>query len=248
MNETLATIHRLRSVRGGFTDRAVEETDLRTVIDAALRAANSSNRQSYSIIVLRDGSTMRELFGSEGPVALVFCVDFTRITRSAEALRREFAVDDTMPFVTGSMDAMLAAQTAAIAAKSIGIDSLFTNGMHRGDIDRAFAILGLPERHCFPLVALVLGYPAEPGLRAKGRLAGKGIVHEGRYAELTEEEAEDIVRSYDDEGARMGLIDDWNELGFGHYLDWFYAKWSKRIPPETIARMRDRLRRSGFVS
>jgi nitroreductase len=248
VNETLATINRLRTVHGDFTDREVDGTDLRTILDASACAANASGRQSYSIIVQRDRATMRELCGYEGPVALIFCVDFTRITRSAEALRREFVVDDAVPFITGSIDAILAAQTAAIAAKSLGIDSMFTNGIHRGDIDRVFAILGLPERHCFPLVALLLGYPSDPRAPRKGRLRGKGIVHEGRYSELSEAEVEDIVRAYDDEGERLGLIDDWNELGFGHYLDWFYAKWSRRIPPETVARMRDRLRRSGFMA
>lgn len=247
MNETLATIGRLRTVHGDFTDREVSQTDLRTIIDASLRAANASGRQSYSIIVLRDRATMRELFGYEGPVSLVFNVDFTRITRCAEALRRDFAVDDAVPFITGSADAMLVAQTAAIAAKSLGIDSMFTNGLHRTDIDRVFAILGLPERHCFPLIALVLGYPCEPGAAPKGRLGGKGIVHEGRYEELSDADVDAIVRAYDDRGERMGLIEDWNEQGFGHYLDWFYAKWSRRIPPETVARMRDRLRRSGFI-
>jgi nitroreductase len=248
VNETLATIERLRTVHGDFTDREIEDTDLRTILDAAVRAANASGRQSYSIIALRDRPTMRELFGYEGSAALVFNVDFTRITRCAEALRREFIVDDALPFITGAVDASLAAQTAAIAAKSIGIDSLFTNGMHRGDIGRAFALLGLPERHCFPLIALVLGYPCDPRAPRKGRLGGPGIVHEGRYSELSDEDVDEIVRAYDDPDARLGLIDDWNELGFGHYLDWFFAKWSRRIPPETLAGIRDRLRRSGFLA
>lgn len=248
MNETLATINRLRTVHGDFSDRDVDETDLRTIIDASLGAANASGRQSYSIIALRDRAIMRELFGYEGPAALVFNVDFTRITRAAEALRREFVVDDTVPFITGTIDAMLAAQTAAIAAKSLGVDSLFTNGIHRTDIDRVFAILGLPERHCFPLIALVLGYPRDPHAPRKGRLRGKGIVHEGRYAELSDDDIADVVRAYDEEGAHMGLVDNWAELGFGHYLDWFYAKWCRPIPPETVARIRERLRKSGFIA
>ena len=59
-------------------------------------------------------------------------------------------------FVTGSTDTILAAQTACIAAKSLGIDSLFTQrGLHRRDISQVFKTLNLPDKYCFPLVALV---------------------------------------------------------------------------------------------
>ena len=77
-------------------------------------------------------------------------------------------------FVTGSTNTILAAQTAVIAAKSLGIDSLLTNGVHRGDMERLWEMLGLPRQYCFPLIALVLGYAAKEPAYQKGRLSGPG--------------------------------------------------------------------------
>lgn len=59
MNETLKTIHSMRSVHGDFNDQAVEEEDLQTILTAAVQAANSSSRQAYSIVAVRDKETMK---------------------------------------------------------------------------------------------------------------------------------------------------------------------------------------------
>jgi len=56
--------------------------------------------------------------------------------------------------------------------RTIHGDSLLTNGTHRGDMQPVWDILGLPEQHCFPLIALILGYPAKEPAYMKGRLSG----------------------------------------------------------------------------
>jgi len=104
----------------------------------AIRAANASARQSYSVIVVEDRKIMKKLCGFPGSKSLLFCVDFNRIADMAGYLNNEFQ-----------------------GAKSLGIDSLFTNGIHRGDAERVFDILELPQEYCFPLIALILGYPSE---------------------------------------------------------------------------------------
>ena len=61
MNETLQLIHGLHTTRANqFSDRQVSDQDLQTIIKASVRAANASNRQSYSIIVV-DDETLVEL-------------------------------------------------------------------------------------------------------------------------------------------------------------------------------------------
>ena len=54
MNETLNTIHELRTIHGNFTEQEISAQDLKTILAASVRAANASNRQSYSIIVVED--------------------------------------------------------------------------------------------------------------------------------------------------------------------------------------------------
>jgi nitroreductase len=251
MNETLKTIFSLRTIHGDFSEQEIGESDLNQTLEAALRAANASARHSYSVIVLDDRAKMKELFGYKGSRALVFCVDFTRLAETARYLGHEFKNVDIIDFITGTMDTMLAAQTAVIAAKSIGIDSLITNGAHRNDFEKVYRLLDLPETSCFPLITVVLGYAKnEPSCR-KGRLSQEFLVHRGKYRHLTEEQLARVVAESDDHEKHLGLMDDWEKQGFTHYLDWFFDKWMEQPATEKIAtgkvrEFQERLMKSGF--
>ena len=52
MNETIKTIHSLRTIHGDFSDKKIPDSDFDAILDASVRAANASARQSYSIIVI----------------------------------------------------------------------------------------------------------------------------------------------------------------------------------------------------
>jgi hypothetical protein len=147
------------------------------------------------------------------------------------------------------MNTMLAAQTAVIAARSVGVDSLLTNGVHRGDLERHWKLLDLPATHCFPLIAVVLGYAdREPAYRT-GRLDGLGVIHDGKYHRLTRAEVDEITRLYDDKERHLGLNGDWDTQGFKHYLDWYFKAWVGRNlkPGAQETQMLRLLKRSGFV-
>jgi len=249
MNETLMTIHNLRSVHGDFSSREVTPEDLNTILSACVRAANASARQSYSIIVVEDRSVIKECLGYNGSKALVFCVDYNRIVNTAKHLGYSYEVEGIIALITGSVDASLAAQTAAVSAKSLGIDSLFTNSIHRGDIGRIYKQFQLPEKHCFPLIALILGYAATEPRYLKGRLR-KGVIHYNRYQSLSDKELAEIVNEYDDPQKHLGSIENWREQGFAHYLDWFYKVWSTRgtkTLPERLNQFYETLKRAGFL-
>jgi FMN reductase [NAD(P)H] len=251
MNKTLQTIHSLRTIHGDFSEQEISGSNLDLILDACICAANASARQSYSIVVLEDRAKMRELFSYQGSRALIFCVDFTRIMAAARHLGHAFDNDDIIGFITGTMDTMFAAQTAVIAARSLGIDSLITNGLHRNSLDKVYQTLQLPETSCFPLITVVLGYPRQEPVFQKGRLSSKFMVHSGQYHRPTEEQLEQIVAEYDDHSKHIGLIDNWEQQGFQHYLDWFYTNWSGKPTTEKIAsgkvlEFQERLVKSGF--
>ena len=185
MNETIKTIHRLRTIHGDFSSKEIDDEDLKVILHASVRAANASARQSYSIIVVKDREVMKALCGYEGSRILIFCVDYNRIIDTANHLNHSFQAKGIVPFVTGTTDTILAAQTAAIAARSLGIDLMFTNGIHRGDINRVYNILELPKKYCFPLIALILGYPNQEPTHRMGRLSGPGVIHYGEYQRVT---------------------------------------------------------------
>ncbi|MBP2643254.1 MAG: nitroreductase [Firmicutes bacterium] len=178
MNETIRTIENLKTVRN-FADRNIPKEHLTAILKSCVNAASASARQTYSIIVIDDKKVMREI-GYVGSIMLVFCVDFNRIIDTAEYLGFKYRheIPPITDFMTGSTDTILTAQTAAITAKSIGIDSFFSNCVHRGNINRIYKLLNLPEKYCFPLIALILGYEDErkQKLTKKGRLSGPGII------------------------------------------------------------------------
>jgi nitroreductase len=245
---TLETIYSLWSTHGNFAERELSDADLQAILEAAVRAPNASARQSYSIVVVEDRALIKTLSGFQGSVALVFCVDYNRVVDTAEHLGHAFSADGFVPFVTGSIDTILAAQTAAIAARSLGVDTLFTNGIHRGDMTRVYDLLELPERHCFPLIMLVLGYADEEPQYLKGRLNGPGVIHRGTYHRLTGAELDGLVAQYDDPETHLGLNDTWREQGMAHYLDWFYTVWSARGGQRTgRSQMYELVERSGFL-
>ena len=52
----------------------------------------------------------------EAPVHLTFCADFNRFSKWCEQRKADPGYDNYLSFLTGAIDAMLAAQNAAIAA------------------------------------------------------------------------------------------------------------------------------------
>lgn len=246
MNETLKTIGSLRTIHGNFSEREVPAEDLQTILKACTHAANASARQSYSIIVLEDRQTMAKL-GYVGSKALIFCVDYNRINDAAEYLGRSFHSGEIVSFITGSIDTVLASQTAAIAAKSLGIDSMFTNCIHRVPLKDVYALLNLPGENCFPLIELILGYPQTEPACQKGRLCGNGIIHYGQYHRLNPKEMSGIVAEYDDREKHLGMTENWDDMGFSHYLEWFYDKWSGKISDEKQREFYSVLLDAGFL-
>lgn len=244
MNETLRTIHSLRTIHGEFSARQISDADLTSILEASVRAANASARQSYSIVTVDDPEIIRRLCGYKANRALVFCVDFNRISDVADRLGHAFDAGGLVGFVTGLIDTAFAAQTAAIAARALEIETFFTNGLHRGNVDRVYELLGLPRRLCFPAIALLLGYAVQEPSCRKGRLSDAGVVHRGRYRRLDNKEADRLVATYDDPDQHLGLIDDWAQKGHRHYLDWFFKDWSRPVDPSHFYEL---LRRAGFL-
>ncbi|MHA1453077.1 MAG: nitroreductase family protein, partial [Promethearchaeota archaeon] len=187
MNETIKTINELHSVRK-FTSKEIIQEELDLILNCSIRAGNSGNRQVYSIIVVSDPKLLKKYFYSANK-ALVFLVDFSRWVNLAKHLEFdiESSIDGLRGFTMSSMDAMLAAQNAALAAKSLGIDSLFTSSLHRGNFDEIYEELNLPEKLCFPYLTLALGHSDEPTEPIKGRIQ-KGVIHYDTYTPLSDEE------------------------------------------------------------
>jgi nitroreductase len=247
-NETIKTLQSLRTIHGNFSDKEIPDEQIEQILHSSVRAANASGLQSYSIIVVRDREKMKKICGYRGSCMLLYCVDFNRLKASAESLGYTYYPDSMGNFIPGCISTTVAAQSAVVAAKSLGVDSLITNGVHRGDMQRLWDILELPQTYCFPLLAVVLGYPKEEPAYQKGRLEGVGVIHHDKYHKLTSDEVNELTNKYDDEKLHLGLNDNWEQEGKKHYFDWLFTSWLDNSNPSTTeTQIYKFMKRCGFV-
>lgn len=184
-NPTLDLIHRHGSVRDYRPDPVPPET-IEAIVAAAQRTSTSSNMQAYSVIAVTDPATrarLAELCGgqahvAQAPVFLAWCADLARLERVCELRGYTQEAGHTENFLVAAVDAVIAAQTAALAAESLGLGICYI-GSIRNNPAEAIALLGLP-RLTFPVTGMTVGWPAvEPPIRPRLPLAS--VLHRERY-------------------------------------------------------------------
>ncbi len=247
MNEILKTIHNLRSIRE-FTDKEITKEDVEKILEATIRTANSGGRQVYSVIVVDDRELLDEYFYKANK-ALVFCVDYNRWLDCANHLNHSLVVGDIRGYLLGSVDAIMASQTAVIAAKSLGIESLVTSSLNRTKLQNVFEKLNLPEKYCFPLISICLGYAKKEPSHLKGRVRN-GVIHYKKYQRLTPEELDELIAEYDEEKNHFSTQnkEEIVKEGYKGYLDKYFSGWDGDFEKEEIIDCYETLRKIGFFN
>lgn len=238
-----------RSVRR-YADTPISDAQLELIITAAQRASSSSNLQITTVIAIRDPERKRRISESiggrryveEAPVFLVWVADFSR---NAEIVRAHDAEPETMAFIentlVGAVDVGIAAQSALLAAESMGLGGVFV-GSIRNNPEAVSAELGLPE-HAFPIVGLCLGVPhPEHSTGIKPRLPLAGVLHHETYNhEVGQAAVEAYEASYREYFETQGVPD----------RSWARTVTGRIAKPEGMHgrhTMRDSLRARGFAS
>jgi len=188
-NEVLETILNHRSVRA-FLPRPLPEGTLELLVAAAQSASSSSNLQFWSVVAVEESerrSRLAELAGQQqfirdAPLLLVWLADLSRLDRIAA--EHQVQVEGTHyieEFIVGIVDAALAAQSALIAAQSLGLGGVYIGAM-RNLPERIAAELALPP-HVFAVFGMSVGYPdpARP-TDIKPRLPQSLVLHRERYS------------------------------------------------------------------
>jgi len=193
-NDTLATIINHRSVRA-FLPRALPGGTLELLVAAAQSASTSSNLQLWSVIAVEDPARkarLSELAGAQkfirdAPLLLVWLCDHARL--DAIAAERQTPVEGLQyleEFIVGIIDAALAAQSAAIAAESLGLGCVYV-GAVRNSPEQVAAELGLPPR-VFAVFGMSVGVPDPAGeTGVKPRLPRPVVLHREQYAGASRE-------------------------------------------------------------
>ena len=175
-----------RSIRA-YTDQSLAPGLIDLVLHQALAGTSSSgNLNMVSVIKTQDLQRKAKLFELHGqqpmvlqaPLVLTFCADSFR-TREWLALRNaRLGFADLVSWHTAAFDAMILAQTTALALQSHGLGICYM-GTTLFALRAIADFLELPA-HCLPVTSLVVGWPAEAPAQ-RDRLPAAAWIHDERY-------------------------------------------------------------------
>jgi len=196
------TLNRHASIRAFNGDPVPEEMVL-AILNAARRSPTSSNMQTYSIIVVRDQQTRRELAVLAGnqshieqcDVFVGFLADTHRLGMAAEMHGRELARSLETTLVA-TVDAALVGMSVQTAAESFGLGAVMIGGM-RNYPQKVADLLGFPPG-VFMVYGMSIGWPAY-GARPeplKPRLPQELVIHKEQYSAA---DPRPLISRYDDE-------------------------------------------------
>lgn len=191
-NPILQQVKGRRSIRKYKPDPVPEDV-LNRILEAAIRSSSSGNMQAYSVIATRDPIVRAEMLKAhfdqkmvvEAPVFLTFCADFNRMRRWLTMRAAPMNFDNFMSFMIAAIDAILAAQTASLAAEAEGLGICFL-GTTLASCGELAEILRCPS-HVVPVVGFCLGYPDEAP-QTRDRLPMGSLIHRERYETRSDEQ------------------------------------------------------------
>lgn len=195
MNTVIETILARKSVRS-FTDREISPEDREIILRAAISAPSPGNQQLYTVIDVTDRQIKEKLtescdhqpFIAEGKLVLVFCADCLKWYEAYQDTGSDPRRPGAGDLMLAVSDANIAAQTAVIAAESLGIGSCYIGDIME-NCERQREILSLP-RYVFPAAMLVFGYPTEQQKNREKppRPAAERMVFTDSYPQLSAED------------------------------------------------------------
>lgn len=187
----LSYLNQRRTIRK-YTEQNISDELMHELLTAAAQASNTGNMQVYSVIVTTDPVIKQQLAPAhfnqpmvmQAPAILTFCADFNRFSKWCLQRDAEPGYNNFQSFMAAAIDAIIFAQTFAVAAESkgLGICYLGTATYNAGEI---IDILNLPKL-VVPVTAITVGYPAD-NPPVTDRLPLEAVVHREKYNDFTPE-------------------------------------------------------------
>ncbi|MDD2996274.1 MAG: nitroreductase family protein [Paludibacter sp.] len=175
-----------------YTEKAIPEELMTELLNAAAQSSNTGNMQAYSVVVTTNDEIKAQLapahfnqpMVTKAPAVLTFCADFNRFSKWCEQRNAVPGYDNFQSFMATAIDAIIFAQTFAVAAESagLGICYLGTTTYNAGEIIEA---LNLPKL-VVPITTITVGYP-EKMPELTDRLPLEAVVHYEKYADFSSE-------------------------------------------------------------
>lgn len=209
----IETILKHRSVRK-FKSTRIEAEKLEAIYQAISRASNTGNMQIYSVIATTNDDLKSRLCKEahfnqqmvvQAPLILTFCADLNRFNKWCYKNDAQPGYDNFLSFYTSSVDAIIAAQNACIAAEELGLGICYL-GTTNYNATEIINILELPK-YVVPVTTVVVGYPDENnGLT--DRLPLDSVIHEEKYKDFTDSDIERIYNERDNSELTRKLIEE----------------------------------------
>ncbi len=115
---------------------------------------------------------------AQAPIFLAWCADLARLDRACKLRGYTQTADYCENLLVAAIDTAVAAQSAALAAESLGLGICYIGGI-RNNPAQIIELLGLP-RLTFPIAGMTVGWPAtEPPKRP--RLDTAAVLHHEQY-------------------------------------------------------------------
>ena len=246
MNQVLQTLLTRKSVRK-FTDQPISAEIKSAVLSATLRAPTAGNMMLYSIIDVTDQRLKETLartcddqpFIAEAPMVWLFLADYQRWLdyfhcSDTDRLCRQRSIEPRRPaegdLLLACCDAIIAAQTAVIAAESFGIGSCYI-----GDILEQYeehrALFNLPD-YAVPIALVCFGYPTDEQQEREQttRFDPRFVVFENDYQRLSDADFTAMYREREAQWlSRRTRVDDIENFGQMMYLRKFAADYAREM-------------------
>ncbi len=228
MNETIDLIQNRRSIRS-YEKKLISEANKNIIINSAMRSPTAGNMMLYSIIEIDDQNIKDKLvkscdnqpFIAKAPLVLLFLADYQRwMDYFTECDIDSYWKDEKLPnrtpeegdLLLACCDALIAAQTAVIAAESLGIGSCYI-----GDIMENYEfhkeLFKLPK-YTFPITLLCFGHPKDKILNKAltPRFPQQYIHFKNEYKRFKRDDFEDMYKT------RELNHYNGNAVNFGQYM------------------------------
>lgn len=175
-----------------YTNEGISPDLLNELLQAAAQSSNTGNMQAYSVVVTTDKTLKQQLapahfnqpMVTQAPVVLTFCADFNRFTAWCQLRDAQPGYDNFQSFMAAAIDAIIFAQTFAVAAESQGLGICYL-GTTTYNAQEITDILKLPEL-VIPVTTITVGFPAD-NPPVTDRLPLASVVHHETYQQHTPE-------------------------------------------------------------
>ncbi|MCE5332081.1 MAG: nitroreductase family protein [Bacteroidales bacterium] len=246
----LDILNQRRTIRQ-YADKQISSELMNTLLKAAAQASNTGNMQAYSVVVTTDAGIKQQLAPTHfnqpmitnAPAVLTFCADFNRFTKWCGQRNADPGYNNFQSFMATAIDALIFAQTFAVAAESqgLGICYLGTTTYNAGEI---IDILHLPKL-VVPVTTITVGYP-EFTPELTDRLPIEAVVHHETYRDYTPEKIDELYSEKESSEFYKNFVTENNKETLAQvFTDVRYSRKNNEFFSEKFLAV---LKKQGFLS